>query len=443
MAVNSINDIWSAVCEECKQKISDIAFDTFFKYLKPESISSEGFVLSASNDYIKGMIQSVYNDIINDAIEKVMGVKIPAKFVVGDEEEKIKRVEENCEGLTFESFFTFDNFVVGSTNRFAHAASLAVAENPNIVYNPLTIYGPSGVGKTHLMLAIKNHIKNKFPYKKIEFVRGEDFTNQLIKSLHSGQLGMGTIDDFRTKFRSADVLMVDDIHFIAGKEQTQEEFFNTFNALYESNKQIIVTLDRPLKEVKTLDERIKNRLLQGLPADITIPDFETRVGIINRKAEQFDIELDENIVFYIAEKIKSNTRQIAGVMTKINALIKMENKKPTISIVQSFIKDIINDTENAPITVEKIISEVARSYNVSEADILSNRRKANLVLARKAAMYITREITTLTYEEIGDAFGRDHTTVLYNVQTTEKFLQDKPYEKELIEDIIKNLRSSN
>jgi len=443
MAVNSINDIWSAVCEECKLKISEIAFDTFFKYLKPESVSGEEFVLSASNDYIKGMIQSVYKDIINDAIEKVMGIKIPAKFIVGDEEEKIKRVEEECEGLTFESFFTFDNFVVGSTNRFAHAASLAVADNPNIVYNPLTIYGPSGVGKTHLLLAIKNHIKKKYPHKKIEFVRGEDFTNQLIKSLHSGQLGMGTIDDFRKKFRSADVLMVDDIHFIAGKEQTQEEFFNTFNALYENNKQIIVTLDRPLKEVKTLDERIKSRLLQGLPADITIPDFETRVGIINRKAEQFDIELDENIVFYIAEKIKSNTRQIAGVITKINALIKMENRKPNISIVQGFIKDIINDTENAPITVEKIISEVARSYNVSENEILSSRKKANLVLARKAAMYITREITQLTYEEIGEAFGRDHTTVLYNVQTTEKFLQDKPYEKELIEDIIKNLRSSN
>ncbi len=444
MAVNSINDIWDAVCEECKQKISEIAFDTFFKYLKPESISGEEFVLSASNDYIKGMIQSVYSDIINDAIEKVMGIKIPAKFIVGDEEEeKIKKAEEECEGLTFESFFTFDNFVVGSTNRFAHAASLAVAENPNIVYNPLTIYGPSGVGKTHLMLAIKNHIKNKFPYKKVEVVRGEDFTNQLIKSLHSGQLGMGTIDDFRNKYRNADVLMVDDIHFIAGKEQTQEEFFNTFNALYEKNKQIIVTLDRPLKEVKTLDERIKSRLLQGLPADITVPDFETRVGIINRKALEFDIELDENIVFYIAEKIKSNTRQIAGVITKINALIKMENKKPNISIVQGFIKDIINDTENAPITVEKIISEVARSYNVSESDILSKKRKANLVLARKAAMYITREITQLTYEEMGDAFGRDHTTVLYGVQTTEKFLQDKPYERELIEDIIKNLKSSN
>lgn len=442
MAVNSIKDIWGAVCEECKSQISEIAFDTFFKYLKPESISGEEFVLSASNDYIKGMIKSVYKDIIENAIQKVIGIKIPAKFIVADDEEKIKKAEEECEGLTFESFFTFDNFVVGSTNRFAHAASLAVAENNNIIYNPLTIYGPSGVGKTHLMLAIKNHIKKKFPYKNVLFVRGEDFTNQLIKSLHEGKLGMGTIDDFRNKYRNVDVLMIDDIHFIAGKESTQEEFFNTFNALYQNNKQIIVTLDRPLKEIKTLDERIKGRLAAGLPADITLPDFETRVGIIKRKAQQFDIELDENLVFYIAEKIKSNTRQIEGVMTKLNALIKIENKKPNISIVQSFIKDIINDTENTPISVEKIISEVARSYNVSESDILSNRRSANLVLARKVAMYITREITDLSYKSIGEAFGKDHTTVLYGVQTIEEFLQDKPYEKELIDDIIKNLKSA-
>ncbi len=442
MSVNSLNDIWYAVCEECKTHISEIAFDTFFKYLTPENISSEEFVISAPNDYIKGMIKNIYKDIINDSIEKVMGIKIPARFIVADEEENIKKAEEDCEGLTFESFFTFDNFVVGSTNRFAHAASLAVAESPNIIYNPLVIYGPSGVGKTHLMLAIKNHIKKKFPHKKVEFLRGEDFTNQLIKSLHEGKLGMGTIDDFRNKYRNVDVLLLDDIHFIAGKESTQEEFFNTFNALYQNNKQIIVTLDRPIKDIKTLDERIKSRLSAGLPADITLPDFETRVGIINRKAQQNDIDLDENLVFYIAEKIKSNTRQIEGVITKLNALIKIENKKPNISIVQGFIKDIINDTENAPISVEKIISEVARSYNVSESDILSNRRTASLVLARKVAMYITREITNLSYKAMGEAFGKDHTSVLYSVQSIEKFLQDKPYEKELIEDIIKNLKSS-
>ena len=442
MPITSINDIWSAVCEECKKKISGIAFDTFFKFLKPESINSNEFIISSPFAYTKETVEDLYSDIIKESIREVMGIPIEPRFVVADDEEKILNAEENLEGLTFESFFTFDNFIVGSANRFAHAASLAVADNNNIIYNPLVIYGPSGVGKTHLLLAIKNYIKNKYPYKHIEYIRGEDFTNQLIQALHEGKLGMGTIDDFRTKFRNTDVLLIDDIHFIAGKESTQEEFFNTFNALYQNNKQIVVTLDRPLKEIKTLDDRIKSRLSAGLSADITPPDFETRVGIIRKKAEQNGIEIDENLVFYIAEKIKSNTRQIEGVMTKLNALIKIENKKPNISIVQSFIKDIINDTENTPISVEKIISEVARSYNVSESDILSNRRSANLVLARKVAMYITREITDLSYKSIGEAFGKDHTTVLYGVQTIEEFLQDKPYEKELIDDIIKNLKSA-
>ncbi len=443
MAVNSVNDIWSAVCEECKKEISEIAFETFFKYLTPESIDGDGFVLTASNDYIKGMIKKVYSDIINNSIEKVMGIKIPAIFVVADDEEKIRKAEENLEGLTFESFFTFDNFVVGSTNRFAHAASVAVAESPTIIYNPLVIYGPSGVGKTHLILAIKNQIKKKFPHKKVEFVRGEEFTNQLIDALHEGKLGMGSIDNFRSKYRNTDVLIIDDIHFIAGKESTQEEFFNTFNALDQAGKQVIVTLDRPLKDIKTLDERIKSRLSAGLAADISLPDFETRVGIINRKAQQNGIELEENLVYFIAEKIKSNTRQIEGVIKKLSAIIKIEKRKPNISIVQGFIKDIISDTENAPIKVEKIIDEVARTYNVSESDILSSRRTAALVLARKVAMYITREITDLSYKAIGEAFGKDHTTVLYSVKDIEKFLADKPYEKELVEDIIKNLKSEN
>ena len=426
----------NALKEQFLEKVNSASSSAELEQLRIEFLGKKGPITSLMSE-----LRNIPNEQKKEAGQIINEVKQFIEKTLTEKNEEIKKAEEECEGLTFESFFTFDNFVVGSTNRFAHAASLAVAENADIVYNPLTIYGPSGVGKTHLMLAIKNHIKKKFPQKKIEFVRGEDFTNQLIKSLHEGKLGMGTIDDFRNKYRNVDVLMIDDIHFIAGKEQTQEEFFNTFNALYENRKQIIVTLDRPIKDVKTLDERIKSRLTAGLPADITLPDFETRVGIINRKAQQFDIELDENLVFYIAEKIKSNTRQIEGVMTKLNALIKIENKKPNISIVQSFIKDIINDTENTPINIEKIISEVARSYNVSESDILSNRRTANLVLARKVAMYITREITDLSFKSIGEAFGKDHTTVLYGVQSIEKFLQDKPYEKELIEDIIKNLKS--
>ena len=231
MKINSINDVWNAVCEECKNTVSEVAFDTFFKFLTPVSFDSNEFILSTETEYLKTTVENLYKDIIGEAIKTVMGIPIKPVFVVGEDEESIIKAEQESEGLTFESFFNFDNFVVGPSNEFAHAASLAVADNPNIIYNPLVIYGPSGVGKTHLLLAIKNHIRRKFPYKSVEYTRCEDFTNQLIKSLHEGKLGMGTIDDFRNKYRNVDVLLIDDIHFIAGKEQTQEEFFNTFNTL--------------------------------------------------------------------------------------------------------------------------------------------------------------------------------------------------------------------
>ncbi|MBO4734596.1 MAG: chromosomal replication initiator protein DnaA [Clostridia bacterium] len=440
MKINSINDIWNAVCEECKKSVSEVAFDTFFKFLKPESFDSNEFVLSTESEYLKTTVESLYKDIIGDAIKTVMGIPIKPVFVVGDDEETIKKAEQESEGLTFESFFTFDNFVVGPSNEFAHAASLAVADNPNIIYNPLVVYGPSGVGKTHLLLAIKNHIKNKFPYKNVEYTRCEDFTNQLIKSLHEGKLGMGTIDDFRNKYRNVDVLLIDDIHFIAGKEQTQEEFFNTFNTLYQNNKQIVVTLDRPLKEIKTLDDRIRSRLSAGLFADISSPDFETRVGIIKKKAEQCNISLDENVVYYIAENIKSNIRQLEGVVKKLQAYIAIQKKVPSLAVAQNFIKDVIIDTKPEPISVEKIIAEVAKSYGLSENDIISSRKTAKLALARQVSMFIARQTTELSYKAIGEKFGRDHTTVLYNCNRVEEFLRDKPYEKELVEDIIKNLK---
>ncbi len=441
MPINSINDIWSAVCEECKKTISEVAFDCFLKNLKPVSLDAGVFVLSINNEYMRGVVEQNYTDLLKSAIKKVMGIEIDVKIAFEDEEEKIIKAEQFSDGLTFEDFFTFSNFVVGSTNRFAHAASLAVANNSSITYNPLVIYGPSGVGKTHLMLAIKNQIKKNFPYKKIEYTRGEDFTNQLIKALQDGKLGLGTIDDFRNKYRGVDVLLIDDIHFIAGKEQTQEEFFNTFNTLYQNNKQIVVTLDRPPREIKTLDDRIRSRFESGLFADISLPDFETRVGIIQKKAEKLHIYIEESLVFYIAEHIKSNTRQLEGVVKKIEAFVSIQNKIPTLAVVQAFIRDIINDTQPEPIKIEKIIAEVAKTYNVSESDILSNRRTSALALARQVAMYIARETTNLSYKAIGESFGKDHTTVLYNVNRIENFLKDKPYEKELVDDIIKNLTS--
>lgn len=441
MPINSIDDIWSAVCEECKKTISEVAFDCFLKNLKPVSLDAGVFILSINNEYMRGVVEQNYTELLKSAFKAVMGIDIDVRIVFEDDEEKIIKAEQLSEGLTFEDFFTFSNFVVGSTNRFAHAASLAVANNSSITYNPLVIYGPSGVGKTHLMLAIKNQIKKNFPYKKIVYTRGEDFTNELIKALQDGKLGLGTIDDFRNKYRGVDVLLIDDIHFIAGKESTQEEFFNTFNTLYQNNKQIVVTLDRPPREIKTLDDRIRSRFESGLFADIALPDFETRVGIIQKKADQLHIDIDENLIFYIAEHIKSNTRQLEGVVKKIEAFVSIQKKTPTLAVIQGFIRDIINDTRPAPVKIEKIIAEVAKTYNVSESDILSNRRTSTLALARQVAMYIARETTNLSFKAIGESFGKDHTTVLYNVNRIEKFLKDKPYEKELVNDIIKNLTS--
>lgn len=445
MSSNPLDQIWTAICDECKKTISEVTFNCFLKDLVPVTLNDGEFIVSINDAYKKSVVEDIYQTKLNNAIATVMGVDMVARVVLEEDEEKILKAEQQSEGLSFEDFFTFQNFIVGSTNRFAHAAALAVAEAqiPQPTFNPLVIYGPSGVGKTHLMLAIKNHVKKKYPHKVVEFVRGEEFTNQFITALNQGKLGLPIIEEFRTKYRSADVLLIDDIHFIAGKETTQEEFFNTFQALYQNGKQIVVTLDRPIKEIKTLDERIRSRLEGGFYGDITPPDFETRVGIINKKAEQSGINIEESLVYYIAEHIKTNTRQLEGVVKKLQAYITLQGKVPNITVVQAFIRDIISDDKPEPIKIESIIMEVARTYNVSEADILSNRRTASLALARQVAMYIARETTDLSYKMIGASFGKDHTTVLYNVNRIEEFLKDKPYQKELVEDIIKNLRQNS
>lgn len=443
MPINSIEDIWSAICEEIKKEISETAFSCFFEKITPVSLDAGELSIMTDNDYMRTVIEQNYIPLLKTSAKTVLGLDVSFRILCEEDEESIKKAEEFSEGLSFEDFFTFSNYIVGSTNRMAYTASFAVADNLSITqYNPLVIYGPSGVGKTHLLLAIKNHIRKKYPNKKIEYIRGEDFTNQFIQSVQEGKLGLGTIEDFRTKFRNADVLLVDDIHSIAGKEQTQEEFFNTFNTLYQNNSQIVVTLDRPPKEIKTLDNRIRSRFESGLFADITPPDFETRVGIIRKKAEQAGIDIEDPIVFYIAEHIKENTRQLEGVIKKLQAYISLQKKIPNIAVVQTFIRDVVADDIPEPIKIEKIISEVARTYNVSESDILSNRRTQELVLARQAAMYIAREMTDLSFEQIGKFFAKDHTTVIHNVKKTEKFLKDKPYQKELVYNIINNLKAT-
>lgn len=436
MNIESINDIWNAVCEDLKAsgEITEAGFNLWIKDLKPIELRQDGFVLSAAADIKKNVVETTYLSVLSKAFKNIIGVEINIKVVVEDASGNIIKPETDNAAF-FDNSYTFDNFIVGSTNRFAHAAAMAVADNPFIIYNPLVIYGKSGVGKTHLLLAIKNHIMQRYPDRKIVYTRGEDFTNQLISSIKDG-----SIENFHEKYRSADFLLMDDIHFIAGKEQTQEEFFNTFNALHQDNRQIVVTLDRPPSEIKTLEERIRSRLESGLLADISSPDFETRVGIVKTKSEQLGITLGENIVFYIAEHIKANTRQLEGVVKKLQAYIMFQKKAPTIPVVQGFIRDIINDPKKEPIKIEQIISEVARNYSIQETDILSQRRTATIALARQVAMYIAKETTELSYKSIGESFGKDHTTVLYACRAIEQRIKHDPFEKEIIEEIIKNIK---
>ncbi len=440
MQIDSLNDVWFAVLEESKKQMTEVGFNVWLKDLKPVELKPGEFVVSIYSDYKRQIIEMNYKGILEDALLQVMGVPTSLKVVFADidgelVESSVLEAPVNSEG-NFENNFTFENFIVGSCNRFAHAASMAVAEKQHIIYNPLVIYGNSGVGKTHLMLAIRNRIAKLYPYKKIEYIRGEDFTNNLIAALSDG-----TIENFRNRFRNVDVLLMDDIHFIAGKNSTMEEFFNTFNTLIQADKQIVVTSDRPPKDIKILDERIRSRLEAGILADVTPPDFETRVGILNSKAKMLNLSLDENIVFYIAEHIKVNTRQLEGVINKLKAYIDLQNKAPSISVVQTFIKDIVNDHRPEPIKIDEIIKAVSSQYQIPENDILSKRKTAPIVFARQIAMYIARETTELTYKAIGQCFGKDHTTVIFSVEKTENYLKDHPFEKEMVDDIIKNLKN--
>jgi chromosomal replication initiator protein len=375
---------------------------------------------------------------MNEAFEAVFDNKFIINFKTPDELDDPPveaKPAENIKDTQYE--YTFDTFIVGSSNKFAHAACLAVATNPSRAYNPLFLYGNSGLGKTHLLYAIGNEIKKNDPSKVICYIKGDDFTNELIESLR-----MAKMSEFRLKYRHADILLVDDVQFIGGKESTQEEFFHTFNALHDAHKQIVLTSDRPPKEIKTLDDRLRSRFEQDLIADIQPPDMETRIAIIKRKAELLDIEIPNEVCEYIATKIKANIRQLEGTVKKLKAKSLLNNEKITISSVQEVIADILNNDVPPEVTVENIIDEVARTYGVSAEEIRSSKnRSANISNARHIAIYVTRELTTLSMVAIGEEFGNRHySTIIYTIQKVQKMMEKDRKVKEVIEDTIKNIR---
>ena len=433
MAINSITDLWERICEDCKEteKISEIGLKSWIVDLVPISTDDGVLTLATRNIYIKKTVDGYYKKLLEKSCEEVSGLPMTIEIVVKSEEEENENTVEKVNEV-----YTFENFVVGPSNHIAHASAMAVAKNPySNQYNPLFLYGNSGVGKTHLMSAIKNSIEKNFPDKKILFLRGEQFTNELIQAIRSQ-----TTDIFHDRFRSVDVLLIDDIHFIAGKEQAQEEFFNTFNELYPE-RQIVVTSDRPPKEIKTLEERIRSRFESGMMADMQPPEFETRVSILKNKADQLGIEVDDDIVYYIAEQVKSNVRQLEGIIKKLKAYVTVDTNRLTMSLVQRYIRDVVSETVPEPVTVEKIVDEVSRTYNVATEDIYSRKKSADIAYARQISMYIVAQVMSLSSTEIGKKFNKDHTTVLYTIEKIKTILKSNESEKKLIEDIIKNVQS--
>ena len=446
--MDSFEELFSMVKEYCKTQITEVAYKIWIKDIAPVSFDNDSVVLGVSSDFKKNIVTEKYKALLSKGFEQTLGFPVEVNIEVADDDSQkqpepvpevqgVKNVSPLLDSGDYD--YTFDTFIVGSSNKFAHAAALAVATHDTRNYNPLFIHGDSGLGKTHLLFAIMNEVKNRKPDSFVVYVKGEQFTNELIAAIKNQ-----TTPEFREKYRKADYLLVDDIQFIAGRDSTQEEFFHTFNTLYESGKQIVLTSDRPPKEIKTLEDRLRTRFEMGLMADIQPADFETRIAIIQRKAELLHMDMPLDVEEYIANNLKSNIRQLEGAVKNIkaNSLI-YENKPVTILMAQNAIRDILNDSQPVPVTIGKIITEVARTFNVSEQDIKSNKRAANISRARQVAMYVIKDITQMSMAAIGDEFGgRDHSTVVYAISQTEKAMKTDSRLRETIEDITKNVKDS-
>lgn len=440
--MDNFNEGWNIICDYLKQekKIVDVAYKTWISRIEPIGIDFEKSIITlmVPNDFHRQTLIRGYLPKLEEAYEAVLGTSFETIFMIPEENEKQKEKllgDETSVDTGYE--FTFDTYIVGSSNKFAHAASMAVAQNPSSAYNPLFIYGNSGLGKTHLLYAIGNEIKTRDKNCNVIYIKGEDFANEIIQSIMNK-----TTAQFRQKYRQADVLLVDDVQFIGGKESTQEEFFHTFDALYDAKKQIVLTSDRPPKEIKVLTDRLRGRFEMGLLADIQPPDFETRMAIIKRKAEIIGLNLNNDLCEYIANKLKTNIRQLEGVVKKLMARYNLTKEPPTLSTVNETISEILNDDTPPELTVEKIIDEVARTFGVNSDDLRSTKsRRAEINKPRQLAIYIVRELTTLSMESIGKEFGdRHYSTIVYTVQQVEKNIKNDPSLRETVEDIIKNIR---
>lgn len=431
--------VWAKVLGHMEARLTPQVVSTWFDDTEILELTDQKLVLYSPSTFRKDIILRRCTGYIKEAMQEIFQMNVEIEVLDETEIEAYRGRSQKPEFIEFNPQFTFDNFVVGSSNRFAHAAAVSVANNPAETYNPLFIYGPSGLGKTHLLYAIASVVHKNHPSYNIVYIKGDQFTNELIAALQEGRN-----NEFRNKYRNADLFLVDDIQFIAGKESTQEEFFHTFNSLYECGKQIILTSDRPPKEIKTLEDRLRTRFEWGLLVDVQPPDFETRMAIISRKADSLGLKIPEDVAAFIAGKLKDNVRQLEGVVKRLEAHANLTGAPITILLAENAIQDIMTEHTPLPVTVDRIIDEVARTYGVTAEDIRGQRRSGQISTARQVAMYVVREITGMTQLKIGQEFGgRDHATVVYALQQVGKAIKTDPRKKETIEDIIKNIRNLN
>ncbi len=440
--MKSLSDTWSSVMEYCRGQITEVAFKTWLEPLNLVDFDGETATISTIDEFPKKIITQKYLGLLNSGFENTIGFPVRIEIVVVEEGDEYAPESESASSINLESDlngdeeYTFDTFVVGSSNRFAHAAAQSVAAAPGKNYNPLFIYGNSGLGKTHLLSAICHEIKKRDPGANIIYTRGEDFTNEMINYLAEKNM-----IEFHNKYRSADILLIDDIQFISGKISTQEEFFHTFDALFRMGKQIVLTSDRLPKEILTLSERLRSRFESGLIADIQPPDLETRMAILKRKATALDLNIPNDVIQFIAERIKNNIRQLEGTVKKMKALKSVDSELPYIILAQNAVRDVLSDEKPVAITVDDIISEVSKVCSVSEEDIRSKKQNAQTSRARQIAMYIVREITGLSTEAIGKNFGnKDHSTVIYSLKKIEKEMKVNSSLRAMISDITRNIR---
>ncbi|UTR16584.1 chromosomal replication initiator protein DnaA [Salipaludibacillus sp. LMS25] len=452
--MENLTDLWEQALTKIEDKVSKPSFDTWFKFTKADSIdqSSNTITVIAPNEFARDWLENRYFGIITETLQELTGAELEARFILPKEDknddlalfEKAKQApkpqvaaHEEMPKHMLNPKYTFDTFVIGSGNRFAHAASLAVAEAPAKAYNPLFIYGGVGLGKTHLMHAIGHYVIDHNPDAKVVYLSSEKFTNEFINSIRDNKAV-----HFRNKYRNVDVLLIDDIQFLAGKEQTQEEFFHTFNSLHEERKQIVISSDRPPKEIPTLEDRLRSRFEWGLITDITPPDLETRIAILRKKAKAENLDIPNEVMLYIANQIDTNIRELEGALIRVVAYSSLINQDMNADLAAVALKDIIPNSKPKKITIQDVQKSVAATFQIKVDDLKAKKRTKTIAYPRQIAMYLSREMTDNSLPKIGDEFGgRDHTTVIHaHEKISRLFTTDEELQKQ-IQDIKDQLRS--